>query len=152
MAHRNGNAARAGAQVEGASHFAAAQPGLEASFDQFGDRRTRHQGARIALETQAGKPGLAGEVRRRNALGDAALEQAKHLLFFRTQQARLAIGRAEVVRQMQGVQDHLGGFVQRIVVAVAECQAGCVETAGAVADQVDDGVQFVGRGGSHGNN
>lgn len=53
---------------------------------------------------------------------------------------------------MQAVQDQLGGFVQRIVVAVAEGQTGCIETAGAVADQVDDGVQFVGRGGSHGNN
>src|SRR5690606_556310 len=38
----------------------------------------------------------------------------------------------------------LGGFVERVVVAVAEAEAGRVEAAGAVADQVDDRAQFVG--------
>jgi hypothetical protein len=38
---------------------------------------------------------------------------------------RLAVGTAiEVVRQVQGVQHQLGGLVQRVVVAVAEAQAG----------------------------
>src|SRR5690606_31917418 len=60
----------------------------------------------------------------------------------------LAVGGPQVVRQVQGVQDQLGGLVDRVVVAVAERQPRRVEAAGAVADQVDDRVQFVGHGGA----
>src|SRR3546814_7528567 len=46
------------------------------------------------------------------------------------------------------MQDQLGGLVDRVVVAVAERQPRRVEAAGAIADQVDDRVQFVGHGGT----
>ena len=75
MAHRNGNTARAGAQVERATDLASAEPRLETGLDQFGDRRTRHQRARVRLEAQAGKPGLATQIGGRNALVDAPGEQ-----------------------------------------------------------------------------
>src|SRR3546814_1690209 len=46
------------------------------------------------------------------------------------------------------MQDQLGGLVDRVVVAVAERQPRRIEAAGAIADQVDDRVQFVGHGGT----
>ena len=54
---------------------------------------------------------------------DAALEQRQHLCLLRRGHARLAVDRAEVVRQVQRVQHQLRGFVERVVVAVAEGQA-----------------------------
>ncbi len=139
---RDGDAARAGAHVERAVDLAAAEPGFEARLDQFGDRRTRHQGARVGLEAQAGEPGLAGEVTGRNTFVDAAREQRQHFLLLVGGQARLAVGRAQVVRQVQGMQDQLGRFVQGVVVAVPEAQAGGAEAARPVADEVDDGLKL----------
>ena len=77
-------------QTQRARDLAVAEPGLEARFDQLGDRRARHQGALVALETQAGEPGLAGQVGGRDAFVDAALEQFQHAQLFGLQQARLA--------------------------------------------------------------
>ena len=89
----------------------------------------------VALETQTGEPGLASQVRRRNALLDAPQEQPQDLFLLRQRHPRLPVGRRQVVRQMQGMQGELGGFVERVVVAVAERQPGRIEAAGAVADQ-----------------
>ena len=147
VAHGDGDAARPGAQVQGAAYLVVAQPRLEAGLDHLRNRRTRHQCARIGLEAQARKPCLAGQVRGRNALLDAAQEQAQHLLFFRFGHARIAVHRAEVMRQVQRMQGQLGRFVQGVVVAVAEGQPGRIKAASAVADQVDDGLQFFGHGG-----
>src|SRR5690606_2257095 len=116
-------------------------------FDHLGDRRARHQRARVRLEAQPGEPGLAGQVGGGNALLDAAQEQAQHIFLLGLGDAGVAVGRRQVVRQVQGVQGELGGLVQRVVVAVAEGQARRVEPAGAVADQVDDRLQFFGHGG-----
>ena len=123
-------------------HFAAAKPGLEARFDQFGDGRAWHQRARIALEAEPGEPGLASEVTGGNALVDPALEQGQYLRLLVGNQACMSVGGAGVVRQVQGVQHQLRGFIQRIVEAVAEAQPGGAEAARAVADEVDDGVEF----------
>ena len=73
---------------------------------------------------------MRSSMRRRNS--------AEHVFLLRRGHARLAVGRAEVVRQVQRVQRQLRGFVERVVEAVAEGQPGRVEAAGAVADQVDD--------------
>jgi hypothetical protein len=48
------------------------------------------------------------------------------------------------VRQVQRVEHELRGFVERVVVAVAERQPGRVEAAGAEADEVDDGRELGG--------
>ena len=142
--HCDRDTARTGAQVECAFDFQFAQPGIEARLDQFGDRRTRHQCARIALETQPGKPCFPGEIRDRDALLDAAREQRHHFGFFLLGHARLAIHRVQIVRQVQTVQHQLGRLVQRVVVTVAEREPGSAKAAGAVADQVDDGREFGG--------
>jgi hypothetical protein len=109
--HRDRDAARTGAQVERAHHFAIAEPGLEPVDDHFRDGRTRHQRAAIALEAQAREPRLAGEVRGRHALLDAAQEEREDFFLLRLGHAGLAIHRRQVVRQVQGMQRELGGFV-----------------------------------------
>ena len=50
------------------------------------------------------------------------------------------------MRQVKGMQGELGGLVQGVVVAVSERQPGRIEAARAVADQVDDGTEFIGHG------
>jgi hypothetical protein len=45
---------------------------------------------------------------------------------------------------MQRLQHGVRGFVHRVVVAVAERESGRGETAGAVADEVDDALEFGG--------
>ncbi len=42
------------------------------------------------------------------------------------------------------MQDEMGRFVERVVVAVAEGESGRAETAGAVADEIDDRGEFAG--------
>jgi len=117
-------------QVQRTADIAAGQPRLEAALDQFSDRRARHQGALVALEAQTGEPGLTGQVGGRDAFVDATLEQFQHTHLLFLQQTRLAVGRAQIVRQVQAVQHQLGGLIQRVVVAVPEGQPGFVETAG----------------------
>ena len=96
---------------------------LEAGFDHLRDRRTRHQGAMVGFEAQAGKPGLTGQVAGWHALIYPALKQGQHALLFFMHQFGLAIGRAQIMRQMQGMQHKLRGFIERIVVAMTETQA-----------------------------
>jgi protein SCO1 len=50
------------------------------------------------------------------------------------------------MRQMQRVQGQLRGLVERVVVAMPEGQACGIETAGAIPDQVDNRLKFVGHG------
>ena len=144
MRHRDRDAARTRAQVKRAMHFEIAEPWMEIGFDQFGDRRARHQCARIGTETQTGEPRLAGQVCGRDALVDTALVQGEHSRLFLGSHARLAVDRVHVVRQVQRMQHQLGRLVERVVVAVAEGQPGRAEAARAVADEVDDGGEFGG--------
>src|SRR3546814_4147960 len=84
------------------------QPGLEAGLDQLGDRRARHQRARVADEAQAGEPGLTGQVGRRDALLDPAQEQRQHSFLLRQRHARLPVSRAKVVRQVRSEERRVG--------------------------------------------
>ena len=79
---------------------------------------------------------------------DAALDQLEHGLFFGLGQFRRTVGRRQIVRQAQRMQYQVGGFVERVVVAVAEGQPGAGETARAVADEIDDGGKFGGHVGT----
>ena len=150
MTHGDGDAARTGAQIQRAAHFAAAQPGFEARLDELGDRRPRHQRAGVGLEAETGEPGLAGEIGGGDAFLDPAQEQPQHVFLLGQRDPRLAVDRRQIVRQVQRMQGELGRLVEGVVVAVAEGETGRVETAGAVADQVDDRLQFVGHVGTAG--
>ena len=50
------------------------------------------------------------------------------------------------MRQMQSMQHELGRFIERIVVAMTETQTGGVETASAVANEIDNGRKFLAHG------
>jgi 5-methyltetrahydropteroyltriglutamate--homocysteine methyltransferase len=95
-------------------------------------------------EREAREPGFAGQVGGGNALLDAAQEQSEHVFFLGQGDACLSVGRSDVVRQVQRMQRQLRRFVDGIVETVAKGQPCRIEAAGAVADQVDDRLQFVG--------
>jgi len=144
--HRDADAARAGAQIERAPDLAVVEPRRETAADHLGDRRARHQRARIGLELQIGEPGLAGQIRDRGAFDDAPLDQREHVAALLGGQPGLAVGRRQVRRQVQHVQHQVRGLVQRIVVTVAEGQSGGAEAAGPVADEIDDRREVGGHG------
>ncbi len=94
------------------------------------------------MERQAHEPGALGQVGRRFALDDPPFQQAKRRLFFGWRQARLKIFGVQIRWQMQGMQYQRRRFVDGVVGAVAEMEAGLVHAAGAPADQVTDRVQM----------
>ena len=142
--HGNADAAGTRAQVQRAKHLAVIQPRRESTEYQFGNRRTRHQCPPVGNELEAGKPGLAGKVRDWRAFLDASLDQGQHGELLLGDQPRLPVGRRQVMRQVQGLQDQMGSLVERVVVAVAESQSGRGEPAGSVTDEVDDRGEFGG--------
>ena len=62
-------------------------------------------------------------------------------MFFLRQQAGVEIGFEDVQRQVERVQDQIGGFVVGVVAAVAEKQPGFVETADGKAQKVAHGIE-----------
>src|SRR5581483_6146900 len=100
--------------------------------------------ARIGFELEAREPGFSGQVRDRRALANAALDEREDVGSFRGRQARHAVVRRKIVRQVERVQDEMRGLVERIVVAVAERETGAGEAARTVADEIDDRGEFVG--------
>ena len=74
----DGNASRAGADIQYAPHLGRVEPRLEAGMDEFGERRAWHDDSLIDFEFEPGKPHASHEVRRRNASLDARREQRQH--------------------------------------------------------------------------
>jgi hypothetical protein len=142
-------AAGAGAQFE---HVLDAvrigHPGAELVRHQLGDEGARHQHALVDVEVVAAQPGFVGDVGGRHALADAALDHVQHLQHFLLQQAGVEEGLELVQRELEGVQDQVGGFVEGFGAAVAEEQLGSVETGDGVAQQVARRAE-IGRGHGH---
>ena len=136
--HRDADAARSGAEIEHARDVAIVEPRRKTLLDHLGDRRSRHQSARVGFELESGEPRRAGQIGHRLVLVDAPIDELEHALLFRSDQSRLAVGRREVVRKMQRMQHEMRRFVDRVVVAVAEREPGRAKAARAVADEVDD--------------
>ena len=145
VGHDDGQAARAGAQVErrcdGLRVF---DPGREAVFEQFGEIGTRHDHARIDMEAELAEPGFVQQVGRRQAMHHALLQAFQ-------QRVALAAGKAciekrlqRVARQMQGGKHDPDRLIPGIVGAVAKMQAGLVEAADGPAQPVADGDKLLG--------
>jgi len=131
-------------QVEGIFHFVRRfNPGREILFEQIGEIGTRHDDAFIDIKAEFAQPRLARQVGRRQALGDALLENVVHSQAFGVRQPAIDKRLQPVVRQVQGVQDQPGRLVVGVVAAMAEEQVGFVEAADGVTQPVAQGDEFV---------
>ena len=109
----NGNAGAAGAKIQNAGHGLRIQPGFEPLFDQFGDRRARHQYPFVHMEGQAGKQRFTRQIGQRLALGHPLFDQIQHPATLGGCQVGLEISAGQVVGQMQGMQHQGGRLVER---------------------------------------
>ena len=94
--------------------------------------RARHDHAAIDVEALPGEPGFVQQIRRRDALLDSPRDQRFDFC---------GIGSAagvRVERQSQATQHEEGGFVARVVRAVAVVQARSAEPALGFPDQLSE--------------
>jgi hypothetical protein len=108
------------------------------------DEGARHQHALVDVERIGAQPGLVGDVRRRHPLHRAPLDHRQHLQHFFVQQARVEEGIELVERELEGMQDQVGSFVERLGAAMPEEQLGGVETGDRIAQQVARGAEGIG--------
>src|SRR5581483_8947026 len=98
--------ARARAKVEGVAHvLCITDEWLQAIADQCGDERSRHDHALVDIELELAEPRLAGDVRRRHALVDAAVEERSELFALVDGETRIEEWLEPIQRQMQRPQD-----------------------------------------------
>ncbi len=137
---QDGEAAVAGAQVEHLTRVLA-EPVVDAAVgQQFGDEAARHDRAFVDVEGHALQPGFLGEIGGRLAGLDAGVDQRRDPCRVGWRHRPVG-GRVDVVdRQPQLPQHQPGGFVEGVVGAVAEGDAGVGQPACAGLDQFDDGV------------
>ena len=147
QSQQDGEAARAGAQVQGVLHRAGIDPGREGVFhEQAGDVRARHDDALVDMEAVVAQPGFVSKIGGRNAFRDAPIDQRGHRFLLGSGEARIEKGLQAVWRQVQRMQYQPGRLVVGILRAVAEEQAGGVEAADCPAQHVAQREQF---GGDH---
>ena len=125
---QNGQAAGTRAHVQHAGDFIRAfHPRHKLLVQQFGDVGTRHDHALVDIKRMFAQPGFVGEIRRRQAFPDPAFDHGLHLFRFAMCQAGIEEGIEPVERQVQGMQDQIGRFVEGVVRAVTKRQLGFVE-------------------------
>ena len=124
----HGQAAAACAQVQRAVHqFGIFNPRRERFAQEFVNKRTRHDDAVVHIKIVISLPRLIREIGNGHAFGYAAFQQREQFCALVRQQHRIQIGFKRVQRQVERVQDKIGGFVVCIVAAVAEEESGGVE-------------------------
>ena len=136
------DAAAAGAHIEDMARRVGDQAG-EAVFNQFADRRARHQHAFVDIELVAAEPGFISEVGNRYTLVDAADNALNDAVTLAGGKARAAHIFRNIQRQPERGQDQLYRFVPRIVGAVTVPDPGGGKTADRPAQHILNGVQFV---------
>jgi len=135
----NGDAAGASAQIEHSPYLVRLDPGREAPLDELGDRRARDEHPRIDLDAHTGEPGDTGEVRRGDALADAAREELPYALLARAADAPAVQRGSQRVRQAEGMQHQRRGLIAGIVGTVAEEDTGARQASRAARDECPDG-------------
>ena len=94
--------------------------GASASGRSCGDVGTRDEHALIDVETELAQPCLVRQIRRRNALVDAALDQRGELGAFRVGESGVEKRVEPIERKVQRVQNQIDRFVVRACRAVTE--------------------------------
>ena len=137
VGHHDGQATRAGAQFQDVFHrFRFRHPWRKVFRDQLGDEGAGHDHALVDIEIVGAQPAFLGDVGGRHAVDAAAVDDRHDAGDFRRQQLGVEERFELVERQLQGVQDQIGRFVERFGAAVAEKQLGGIETGNGVAQQV----------------
>ena len=137
MGHQDGEAAGARAHVESrCDGFGVHYPRRHALHQKLGEIGSWHDHALVDAEAEIPQPCFAGQVGGRQATGDALIEDIGQGQSFRWRQAGVEKGFEAVEGQMQRVQDEVDGLVVGVVGAMAEKQAGIVETADGPAQPV----------------
>ncbi len=146
---RDGDAARARADVENRIHARRIDPGCETPFDELGERRARHEHAPVDVELQTHEPHPLHEVGSGQALANPPLEESLDLPAAGGAH-RIRIGRRRVrVIQIERVEHQRGRFVERIVRAVSVRKARLRKAPRAFLHEIADrqGRSCRGRGG-----
>ena len=129
----DGEAAAAGAEVEHAvDRVAVACPRGDGLAELLVDEGAGDEYAFVYIKFEVALPGLAGEVGHGKAFVDAAFGQAEYGVDFFGQERGIEIGLEGIKREVQGVEDEVGGFIVGVVATVTEAEAGLVEAAGAI--------------------
>ena len=133
------DAAAPGAQVEDMSHALGVDPGPELPLDELGERRARHEGARIDAHRQTRKESLPGEVGRGQTRVDALLQQRVVAQLLggpqRTPQGRLGDRPGEPERAPEQGRRLVAG----VVGAVPEENPGAREPPRSAVQRISDG-------------
>jgi hypothetical protein len=114
------DAAAAGAKIEDARRARVVEPRRKTVLDQLADRRARDQHPRVDGKAQPGEPGLAGQVRRRQALADAPLQQRGHRRPLLGRQCGVQKFRRQRQIQVQHMRDQHGRLVGGAVRSMAK--------------------------------
>ena len=147
---QDGEATRARAEVQNRAHRAGIEPQmplaggcLHLPAQQLADIGARHDDPLVDVERMAPDPGLVRQIGRGLARGDAPFDDLAHGGPLGRQQPRIEPGVELIDRQMQRVQDEIGGLVEGIGGAVAVHEPGRVEAAYGIAQPVPDGDELV---------
>jgi hypothetical protein len=124
-------------------------PWGEAVAEQLVNKRARYDDAFVNIKIEIALPCLMGKVGGGDVFDCAAFQYCQHFFFLALQQLSIEVGLQRVQRQVEGMQDEVGGFVVRVVRAMPEKQTGIVETADGETQDVADGGQFLGCLGKH---
>ena len=92
--------------------------GARPSGQQLGDERARNDHALVDVEAELAEPGFVRQIGGRHALVDAAREELRHLRALGLREPRVEERLEAVERQVQRVQQQVGG----LVVGVASCR------------------------------
>ena len=140
--HLDGQAAAAGAQIQRAVHqLGIFDPRRQRLAQKFVNKRTRHNHALIDIKIEIALPRVLRDIGNRHALFDAFAQFAQQFGFFIGQQRRVQIRFQHIQRQMQRVQDQIGGFVVGVVAAVSEHQPSLLKTAHGKTQEIAQRVQ-----------
>ncbi len=144
---RDCDAAGTRADVEHAADTRRLDPRREPGDTQLGDRRARHEHVRRHANLVAGEPADAGEVGRRQAFPDAALDERFDATRIVRGNRQPIAGWRRFVRQAERMEHERGGVVARIVRAVPvmqprlrEPQRGAVEERADIGDRLGAGA------------
>ncbi len=135
---RNGDATRAGAEVDEPLHAFGLDPRREACGDQLGEWRPRHDHALVDFEFEPGEPHATHQVGDGYPAAQPFSEQAEHLRDLRLARLDCVSGLGIGVVETERMEDQGRGVVPRIHRAVAVGQTAGVELARAKADQLRD--------------
>ena len=128
---------------------ARADVGLEAAGHQFGDERARDQHALVDVEAEIAEPRFVRQIGRGDPLVDPPREQLAERCPLGLRQLGVEEGLEPVERQVQRVQQQVGGLVVGFVAAVTEMELGFAEARYGPAQPVAQRLELAGRDGTH---